>query len=164
MRGMTILWKKCNIYQKKKKNHLFYNLFLKLKKKKTKKKESQTLHWLVCHPNGWPVNPYMEPRVAAPPPEHLVVDPRGIPRVVRPPQIGFRGGKPPPTGVLGVAPDTTPGVVAATLGSWWVADHPLPMGFSFFNNLLFFYIKCEIFLVILIGFKLKYMHSYQTKE
>jgi len=55
MRGIAIPWGKCNIFQKKK--HLFNILLLK------KKPKNQTLHWLAGHPF----------------PEHLMVDPGGVP-------------------------------------------------------------------------------------
>jgi len=67
MRGITILWGKDNIFQKKN-NLLYIYIFFFLKKAKPF--------------TGWPATPYMEPGVVEPPPEHLAVDPRGVLKVV----------------------------------------------------------------------------------
>jgi hypothetical protein len=96
MRGITIHW---GIQYFSEKNHLFYILFLKQNKKKSKKAKPFT---------GWPAT-----RMGGCPP------------------IGF-------------------------------------FFFFFFSNLIFFFFfifkMWGFFLVILIGFQLKYMSSYQTKE
>jgi hypothetical protein len=49
---------------------------------------------------------------------------------------------------LGVAVTSILGVVAATPGSWWAADHPNEFSSSSsssFNNLIFFSLKYEVF-------------------
>jgi hypothetical protein len=58
---------------------------IKKKRKKKKKKVRNVEQWVAGHPQE-------KPGVAAPPPERLMVDPRGTPRVVRPPPIRFGGG------------------------------------------------------------------------
>jgi len=133
---------------------------------------------VVGHPpraGGGQATPEKTPRVVAPPPERLRGPLWGVLGVVRPPPtlLGVAQAtpdwlQPPSTGILGVAV-ATPGDHSGDccchpqLLVGWSAIHRFFFFLKkkkFWFSFIFYFKKNEVFLVILIGFQLKYMSSY----